>query len=118
MCDFDIKKIRKELGLTQVEFAKKLGVDTKTVQNWEAGKPISTSKYGLLRELALKPQKYAGGEQQNIHGDNINGNNVTVHKTNTDKLLEILASKEQSLAKAQEHIDKLLEIIGNLTKGQ
>ena len=53
MCDFDIKKIRKELGLTQVEFAKKLGVDTKTVQNWEAGKPISTSKYGLLRELAL-----------------------------------------------------------------
>ena len=103
MCDFDIRKIRKELGLTQ---------------NWEAGKPISTSKYGLLRELALKPQKYAGGEQQNVNGDNINGNNVTVHKTDTDKLLEILASKEQSLAKAQEHIDKLLEIIGNLTKGQ
>lgn len=118
MCDFDIKKIRKELGMTQVEFAKKLGVDTKTVQNWEAGKPISSSKHGLLRELALKPQKYAGGEQQNINGDNINGNNVTVHKTDTDKLLEILASKEQSLAKAQEHIDKLLEIIGNLTKGQ
>lgn len=64
MCDFDIKKIRKELGLTQVEFAKKLGVDTKTVQNWEAGKPISTSKYGLLRELALKPQNTPGANNK------------------------------------------------------
>lgn len=72
----------------------------------------------MLRDLVLKPQNYAGGEQQNVNGDNINGNTVTVHKTDTDKLLDLLAAKEQSLAKAQEHIDKLLEIIGDLTKGQ
>ena len=116
MSEFDIKKIRNELGLTQKELAAELGVDTKTIQNWERGKRIPDSKDGILRKLVLKPHQYAGGEQQNINGDNINGNNVTVHKTDTDKLLEILASKEQSLAKAQEHIDKLLEIIGNLTK--
>ena len=31
--------------------------------------------------------------------------------------MPILSMKEASLVKAQEHIDKLLEIIGNLTKG-
>lgn len=118
MNDIDVKKIREKLGISQEALAEMLGVHPRTIQNWESGSKIPNSKHAILRDLILKPQRYAGGEQQNINGDNINGNNVTVHKTDTDKLLEILASKEQSLAKAQEHIDKLLEIIGNLTKGQ
>ena len=118
MNDIDIKEIREKLGVSQETLAEMLGVHPRTIQNWESGTKIPKSKHAMLRDLVIKPQKYAGGEQQNVNGDNINGNNVTVHKTDTDKLLEILASKEQSLAKAQEHIDKLLEIIGNLTKGQ
>lgn len=47
----EIKKIRKELGLTQVKFAQKLGVDTKTIQNWEAGKTIPQTKNGIIREI-------------------------------------------------------------------
>lgn len=31
----DVKGIRKELGLTQVEFAQKIGVDEVTVSRWE-----------------------------------------------------------------------------------
>lgn len=117
MNEIDIKKIRKDLGLTQVEMAKKLGVDTKTVQNWEYGSNIPKSKHAILRELALNQQKYAGGaEQSNVNGDNINGNNVTVNKPDMEKLLDLLASKEQSLVKAQEQIDKLLGIIERLTK--
>ena len=116
MNDIDVKKIREKLGVSQEVLAEMVGVHPRTIQNWESGSKIPNSKHAILRDLILKPQRYAGGEQQNINGDNINGNNVTVHKTDTDKLLEILASKEQSLAKAQEHIDKLLEIIGNLTK--
>lgn len=116
MNDIDVKKIREKLGISQEVLAEMVGVHPRTIQNWESGSKIPNSKHAILRDLILKPQRYAGGEQQNINGDNINGNNVTVHKTDTDKLLEILASKEQSLAKAQEHIDKLLEIIGNLTK--
>ena len=117
MNDLNIKEIREKLGVSQETLAEMVGVHPRTIQNWESGTKIPKSKHAILRDLVLKPQNYAGGEQQNVHGDNINGNNVTVHKTDTDKLLEILASKEQSLAKAQEHIDKLLEIIGNLTKG-
>ena len=118
MNDIDIKKIRKELGLTQVELAKRLGVDTKTVQNWEYGSNIPKSKHAILRNLIKKPQMYAGGEQSNVNGNNINGNNVTVNNQpdTIEKLLDILAMKEASLAKAQEHIDKLLGIIGNITQ--
>lgn len=119
MNEIDIKKIRERLNISQEKLAEMLGVHPRTVQNWESGTTIPRAKHTILRNLTLKPQNYAGGaEQKNVNGDNINGNNVTVNKTDTEKLLDLLASKEQSLAKAQEHIDKLLEIIGNLTKGQ
>ena len=49
MKELDIKGIRKKLGLTQAELAKRLGVDPKTVQNWEYGKKIPESKHGILR---------------------------------------------------------------------
>lgn len=114
----DVREIREKLGLTQKELADKLGVAEKTVQNWEYGRKIAGTNAKRLRALLVKPQRYAGGgEQTNVNGNNINGNNVTINPADMDKLLEILSMKEASLVKAQEHIDKLLEIIGNLTKG-
>lgn len=115
----DVREIREKLGLTQKELADKLGVAEKTVQNWEYGRKIAGTNAKRLRALLVKPQRYAGGgEQTNVNGNNINGNNVTVTPGDSiDKILEILSMKEASLVKAQEHIDKLLEIIGNLTKG-
>ena len=115
MTDLDVRKIRETLGISQETLAEMVGVHPRTVQNWESGSTIPRSKHAILRDLVLKPQRYAGGEQSNVNGDNINGNNVTVNKTDTEKLLELLNLKEKSLAKAQEHIDKLLGIIGNLT---
>ena len=119
MNDLDIKKIREQLGVSQEALAKMVGVHPRTVQNWESGTTIPKSKHAILRDLVLKPQHYAGGgEQTNVHGNNINGNNVTVNPGDSiEQLLEIISMKEASLTKAQEHIDKLLEIIGNLTKG-
>ena len=115
MNDLNIKEIREKLGVSQETLAEMVGVHPRTIQNWESGTKIPKSKHAILRDLVLKPQRYAGGEQSNVNGDNINGNNVTVNKTDTEKLLELLNLKEKSLAKAQEHIDKLLGIIGNLT---
>lgn len=118
MNDLDVKKIREKLGLSQEALAEMVGVHPRTIQNWESGSTIPKSKHAILRDLTIKPQRYAGGgEQNNIHGNNINGNNVTVNQPDTmDKLLELLSMKEASLVKAQEHIDKLLEIISNMTK--
>lgn len=119
MNDLDIKKIRKSLGLTQAEMAKKIGVDTKTVQNWEYGKTIPVSKHGIIRSLMIEPQTYYGGEidQSNVNGDNINGHTVTVNKY-VDELMERLKSRDEALSKAQEQIDRLLAIIDNLTQKQ
>ena len=40
----DVKVIREKLGISQEEFAKRLGVSSRTVQNWECGKKIPDSK--------------------------------------------------------------------------
>lgn len=116
MNDIDIKEIRKSLGISQKELAEKVGVSANTIQNWEYGKPIPKSKNKILGSLLVKPEKYYGGNnQKNINGDNINGNKVTATSPEMEKMLEILATSEQSLAKAQEHITSLLEIIRDLT---
>lgn len=67
MSDIDIKALRKQLGLTQEELAKRLGVHARTVQNWESGTLIPDSKRKLLRlftntELNTQ-QKHYGGEE-------------------------------------------------------
>lgn len=116
MSELEVKGIREKMGLSQERFAKLLGVTTRTVQNWESGGVIPQTKQEILHEMTIRPQSYFGGEQQNVNGNNIAGSNVTVHQTDTDKLLELLASKEASLAKAQEHIDRLMDLIEKIQK--
>ena len=111
MNNFDIKKIREQLGVSQEQFAEMIGVHTRTVQNWEAGSTIPASKHAILRNIISKHQKSAGGEH-NIDGDHVNVSPCD----RFEKLVELLNAKEAALVKAQEHIDKLLEIIANLTK--
>lgn len=48
MNSLKIKKIRKKFGLTQSDFAKKLGINIRTVQKWEAGDTIPESKCLLI----------------------------------------------------------------------
>ena len=48
----DIKKIREALGLTQEQFARRLGVSFVTVNRWENSKAIpSTMAIALIRQL-------------------------------------------------------------------
>lgn len=69
----DVKAIREKLGISQEEFAKVLGVSSRTVQNWERGKKIPDSKREILRKIAndqtetpLKPQSYFGGIGESV----------------------------------------------------
>lgn len=57
MSNIDIKKIRKNLGLTQEEFAKRLYVSFRTIQNWEKGETIPVSKHAILSELMNETKK-------------------------------------------------------------
>lgn len=120
-----IKRIKYQYDLNQGEIASKIGVKNTYLSDVLNGRAdfndtLRTKIYEVFSDVQaeLSSQRYAGGgEQTNVNGNNINGNNVTVNPADMDKLLEILSMKEASLVKAQEHIDKLLEIIGNLTKG-
>ncbi len=48
----DVKKLRRELGVSQSAFAKLVGASGGSVQNWERGKPISDKYVARLRALA------------------------------------------------------------------
>lgn len=50
----EVKKIRKELGLTQADFAERIGVSRDTVINYEKGESIPTSKIKMLNNLLFK----------------------------------------------------------------
>ena len=113
MTNLEIKEFRKKFGLTQSALAKKLGVDIKTVQNWEAGKTIPTTKYEIFRNLeaeltnlSVEAQTVNSGigvQQTNQSGDNYQGDGMTVHKSDADYL--------SLLKKKDEQIDRLLAII-------
>lgn len=113
MTNLEIKEFRKKHGLTQLALAKKLGVDIKTVQNWEAGKTVPTTKYEIFRNLdaeltALEIEAETlncgvGVQQNNQNGDNFQGNGMTVHKGDDDLRAQIKKKDEQ--------IDRLLRII-------
>lgn len=74
MSTIDIRKIRNESGLSQKDFAKKIGVHWRTIQNWEKNGGVPESEYtkacALLEhkstqnktQTQIKPNKYFGGE--------------------------------------------------------
>ena len=51
MNSIDVKKIREEFSQTQQAFADFLGIDRRTVVNWEKGSKIPESKVKLLELL-------------------------------------------------------------------
>lgn len=54
MKELDVKKIRKNLGITQEELGDMLGVSSRTIINYEQGGVIPKSKMKLLQVIARK----------------------------------------------------------------
>ncbi len=59
-----IKKLRKSLGLSQAEFAHRLGCRQQTVSEWEKGMYLPANAYGRLLESMLRSQPRVLNEQQ------------------------------------------------------
>jgi len=51
------KRVRRRIGMTQLEFSKKMGIPLETIRNWEQGKrsPTGAAK-ALLRILDRSPE--------------------------------------------------------------
>lgn len=82
MNEINIKKIREKLNLSQEAFAERLGVHTRTVQNWESGGTIPKSKHAILCDLMNNKHVVNGGQHVNNggqhvnNGDAVNGNKI------------------------------------------
>lgn len=50
----DVKEIRKKTGLSQIDFANKLKISFKTLQNWEQGRRKPTGTAIVLMNLINK----------------------------------------------------------------
>lgn len=81
MNGLDIKDLRLKIGITQRELAEMVGVSEKTVQNWEYGKPIPTTKHQILRTIQ-------SGVEENVSTEDINRR---IKKVLADKSLSVAA---------------------------
>lgn len=59
-----IKQLREKLGLSQIEFAKRIGVTNQTVSLWENGKVplLENARYRIEREFNVNRQWLETGE--------------------------------------------------------
>lgn len=118
-----IAAIKYEFNLKQVDVAAKIGVNETYLSNVINGKsPLSEVFLGKLCSAFPVNKDYISsglGEiflsksviQTNENGDNINGQSVTVNKTETDKLLDALNTCHELLRKKDEQIDRLLTLL-------
>ena len=86
MSGLDIKDLRLKLGVTQRELAEMVGVSEKTVQNWEYGKPIPTTKHQILRTIQ-------SGVEENVSTEDIN---QRIRKVLKDKDLSVAAFSREA----------------------
>lgn len=111
MTDLELKDLRKKLGLTQVELAKLVGVDVKTIQNWESGRKIPRSKDGILQSLTARPHVVFGGQHVQ-NGDAINGDKIIEEVANVKDFVEEVAAEEVNIKKvASCEADRLLTLL-------
>lgn len=98
MTDLELKELRRKLDLTQVQLAQLIGVDVKTIQNWESGRKIPRSKDGILRSLLTKPHVVFGGQHVQ-NGDAINGDKIIEEVANVKDSVEEVAAEEVNIKK-------------------
>jgi DNA-binding XRE family transcriptional regulator len=100
MNSLEVLKIREEFGLTQQKFADFLGVDRRTIVNWEKGNKIPDSKIKLL-ELLVE------GRRNGSEGNLLSSNPEIKHTPSVDPNREILELKD--------HIKTLKEFLDEKT---
>ena len=112
MSEFDIKGLRKEIGLTQKELAEKMGIAPRTVQMWEAGGTIPESKKKLLESLLHEKGENISSFTNGDHSSQAVGTGAMA--TNSEGVKECL----EIIRKQQESIDKLVDAIAALSHNQ
>ncbi len=118
-----VKQLAEKKGITMYILSSETGVSQSTLSRFITGKgEISRKNLKKISEyFNVNLDWLVTGEgdstlsvvQHNQSGDNINGHSVTISKSETEKLLEVINSCHELLKEKDMQINKLLEIIGN-----
>lgn len=121
MSEFDIKGLRKEIGLTQKELAEKMGITARSVQMWEAGGTIPESKKKLLESLLHDKDEIISSLTNGSHSSQAVGTGATA--TNSEGVRECLEviRQQQAMMKSQAETiknqsDAITRLIERLSK--
>jgi len=108
-------KLLNESELSNYQICKDTGISEPSIGNYRGGKrkPNSSNSKILISVLG-NGSVDSIVNQNNVEGDNIHGTNVTVNKTQTDKLIEMIKTRDVQISKGQEQIDRLIGIIEKL----
>lgn len=109
--NLQLKELRKKLGITQCELAKIIGVDIKTVQNWESGRKIPKTKEGILRNLE-NDSRYVFGGQHVQNGDAVNGDKV-VGSNNEQDVCNFVDDERLLLRQAMNEISEMRKLLSS-----
>lgn len=96
MKEIQIKEFREKLGLTQEEFAQKIGVSPRTVQNWENGGDIPAT---TRKKLEAMLEKETQGPESKYLGRIL------------DMMEEDRRFYRKSIERSQNEIDRLIALL-------
>ena len=96
MNSLDIVKIREEFGLSQTQFANLIGIDRRTVVNWEKGRVIPESKVMLIEMLVEKKR---------------NNNTNAILDENPEKKIDLT----REIGELKDHIKTLKSLVDEKT---
>jgi transcriptional regulator with XRE-family HTH domain len=98
-----IKELRKKLGLTQDDLAKKIGVSRKTIVNYENGEVIPETKRELLDNILNQKENYLVEEPRAEYPSFLS----RYDNDSVEDLIKKLDAKEQIIKILLEKIDLL-----------
>jgi DNA-binding XRE family transcriptional regulator len=118
----DIKELRKKAGLTQSALAKTVGVDIKTIQNWEAGRPVPKTKYEILRNVLCPSHSIGDADGSTVVGANVSGSGNNISNNDAialskaiDEISEMRKIVQEQVKNNQEQFDRFMAVIEKLT---
>ena len=108
MSELDIKYLRQKLGVTQKELAKMVGVSENTIQNWEYGRRIPSTKHQILCSL-LPNNTSSVGSSRPI-------SEISDLSKALDEISEMRKLVQEQVRYNQEQFDRLMRVIESMQK--
>ena len=100
MSNFDIKLIRKNLGLNQKDFADSLNVSVSAVQKWEQNLRQPTE--AIINLIKTKHCDYSDSTNEKQHTVNEKEENYNVNCQNCDDLRFLISQKDDIITEQRE----------------